>query len=44
MILTTTELEALPTLTVHLDGGVEVHVRPQGYMDALGKDNAFAPR
>lgn len=44
MILTTAELEALPTLTVHLDGGVKVDVRPEGYMDALGKDNAYAPR
>eukprot|EP00903_Cladosiphon_okamuranus_P013533 g12605.t1 len=44
MILSTPELEALPTLTIHLDGGVKVDVRPQGYMDSLGKDNAYAPR
>lgn len=44
MTLTPLELEALPTLTVHMDGGLEVHVRPEAYMDALGKDNAYAPR
>lgn len=44
MILTSAELEALPTVTIHMDGGLEVHVRPSGYMDALGKDNAYAPR
>lgn len=44
MTLTSAELEALPIITVHMDGGVEVHVRPEGYMDALGKDNAYAPR
>ncbi|CBN76990.1 aspartic protease PM5 [Ectocarpus siliculosus] len=44
MILTSAELEALPTVTIHMDGGLEVNVRPSGYMDALGKDNAYAPR
>lgn len=44
MKLAPSELEALPTLTIHLDGGVEVHVRPEAYMDALGKDNSYAPR
>lgn len=44
MILTSAELDALPTLTVYLDGGVKVDVRPEGYMDSLGKDNAYAPR
>lgn len=44
MTLTTAELEALPVLTIHMDGGLEVNVRPEGYMDALGKDNAYAPR
>lgn len=42
--MTPAELEDLPTLTVHMDGGLQVHVRPQAYMDALGKDNAYAPR
>ena len=44
MTLTSADLEALPVVTVHMDGGVEVLVRPQAYMDALGKDNAYAPR
>lgn len=44
MTLSTADLEALPVITVHLDGGVEVLVRPEAYMDALGKDNAYAPR
>lgn len=44
MTLTPAELEALPTLTIHMDGGVEVNVRPEAYLDALGKNNAYAPR
>lgn len=44
MTLTPAELEALPTLTVHMEGEVEVNVRPEAYLDALGKNNAYAPR
>lgn len=42
--LSPVELEALPVITIHMDDGVEVNVRPEAYMDALGRDNAYAPR
>lgn len=44
MTLTPAELQALPTLIIHMDDGVEVKVRPEAYLDALGKNNAYAPR
>ncbi|CAN0236584.1 unnamed protein product [Ascophyllum nodosum] len=44
LTITPTEMEELPTVTVHMDGGVQVHIRPEAYLDALGKDNAYAPR
>lgn len=44
MKLTPSELNALPTLTIHLDNGVMINVLPEAYMDPLGKDNAYAPR
>lgn len=45
MFFTTVELEALPVLTFHMDGGVKVNVRPEAYMDASPHDeNAYAPR
>lgn len=45
MTWTTAELAALPVLTIHMDGGVEVNVRPEAYMDASShEDHAYAPR
>eukprot|EP00903_Cladosiphon_okamuranus_P014021 g13038.t1 len=47
MTLTTAELEALPVLTIHLDGGVAVNVRPEAYMDPSPHENEkdiYAPR
>lgn len=45
MAWTTAELEALPVLTFHMDGGVEVNVRPEAYMDASPhEENAYSPR
>lgn len=44
MKFTSAELAALPTLTILLDDDVEINVRPEAYMDPLGKDNAYAPR
>ncbi|CAN0406948.1 unnamed protein product [Ectocarpus sp. 8 AP-2014] len=45
MTRTTAELEALPVLTIHMDGGVEVNMRPEAYMEASSDDeNAYAPR
>lgn len=45
MTRTTAELKTLPVLTIHMDGGVEVNVRPEAYMDASSDDqNAYAPR
>lgn len=44
MQLTPAELSALPTLTIKMEGGVEINVRPEAYMDPLGKENSYAPR
>lgn len=45
MALTIAELEALPVLTIHMDGGVEVNVRPEAYLEASPhQENAYAPR
>lgn len=45
MTVTTADMEALPVLTIHMDGGVEVDVRPEAYLEASPyQENAFAPR
>lgn len=45
MTVTTADMEALPVLTIHMDGGVEVNVRPEAYLEASPyQENAFAPR
>ncbi|CAN0101687.1 unnamed protein product [Pylaiella littoralis] len=42
MTWTTAELEALPVFTIHMDGGVEVNVRPEAYTTACRhKENAY---
>lgn len=45
MTWTTAELENLPVLTIYMDGGVQVNMRPEAYMEASPiKENAYAPR
>ncbi|CBJ25999.1 aspartyl protease [Ectocarpus siliculosus] len=43
MTRTTVELEALPVLMIHMDGGVEVNVRPEAYMDASSDEENVYP-